>query len=346
MKLKNVLSKVILVCVLVFVPFVSYGADDTGVLDVYQNALSNIAEKSKLAVVHITPSSEKVVVKDTEKSSKDQGGSGSGVLISQDGLIVTNNHVVGDAKEVDITLSNEDVYTGKVLGRDKGTDLAVVKIEMVDGEMFPFLNLGDSDKLKIGFLAIAIGNPFDLEGTVTVGVISALHRDYLSLAKYTDFLQTDAAINPGNSGGALVNSKGELVGINTAIINYASGIGFSVPSNTLKRIVPELVSTGKITRGWLGIAIQDLSVDVAEKFNVEVHSGVLINEVMEGSPAEKAKLKVGDILTKIDDTEIKFGTQIIKLVGNMPINKEVKLTIIRDGKTITVKVILTEKKEE
>lgn len=332
----------IFVCSILFVPSVGYSSEN--ILEAFQNALTSTIEKSKPAVVHITPSQLTKQDKADGIKADPQQGSGSGVIISLDGVIVTNAHVVASAKIVNVTLLDGRTFKGNVLGRDKDTDLAVIKIE--DKKDFKFLDVGDSDKMKVGYLVIAIGNPFGLEGTVTSGIISAVGREEISLSKYDDFFQIDAAINPGNSGGALLNLKGELIGINTAIINYAQGIGFSITSNMVKQIIPELIVNGKITRGWLGISIQEVSSELAEKFNAKAHLGVLVSEVMEGSPAFSAKLKVGDIILKIDDVEITSMNKLVRTVGNFPVDKSIKLTILRDGETKILNAILAEKKAE
>ncbi len=316
----------------------------------FQNVFIEIATRAKPAVVNISPApavshSSKSDEPSVERKRPDvPQGSGSGVIIDKKGTIITNQHVVGDAKEVEVRLSDKRKFIGKVLGRDSDTDLAVVKIESPAD--FPTLPLGDSSKVKVGQWAIAVGNPFGLEGTVTIGVISATGRESVNLSRYEDFIQTDASINPGNSGGPLLNLKGEVIGINTAIINFAQGIGFAIPSSMANEVITQLISTGKVTRGWLGIGIQEVSTDLAEKFHIKEGAGILVSEVFEGDPAARAGVQPGDIITKIDGREITSTSTLSRIVASILPGKKSEMIVLRDGKTVTLPIILGERKDE
>ncbi|MFQ3573314.1 MAG: Do family serine endopeptidase, partial [Thermodesulfovibrionales bacterium] len=217
-----------------------------------------------------------------------QSGLGSGVIVDKDGYILTNYHVIKGADEITVKLSDKREFKGKIIGSDPKTDIAVIKIQ---AERLPAIKWGDSDKLKVGEMVLAIGNPFGLNQTVTSGIISATGRANVGIADYEDFIQTDAAINPGNSGGALVNIKGELVGINTAIFSTSGGymgIGFAIPSNMVKVVMDNLIKKGKVIRGWLGVSIQQITPELAKQFGLKDDKGVLVGDVIEDSPAEKA----------------------------------------------------------
>ncbi|MHB8483572.1 MAG: Do family serine endopeptidase [Nitrospiria bacterium] len=328
----------------------SAGQDDAvKALEQYQNVLIDIAAKAKPAVVNISPvqATSHTGKQDEAPSERRRPevpqGSGSGVIIDKKGIIITNQHVVGDAKEVEVRLSDKRKFTGKVVGRDSDTDVAVVKIE---ASCLPTLPMGDSSKVKVGQWAIAVGNPFGLEGTVTLGVISATGRESVNLSRYEDFLQTDASINPGNSGGPLLNLKGEVIGINTAIINFAQGIGFAIPSNMVQEIVTQLISTGKVTRGWLGIGIQEVSSDLAEKFKIKEGEGILVSEVFDGDPASRAGIQPGDIITKINNHEITSTNTLSRLVASLTPGKKIDIVILREGKSKTISITLGERKDE
>ena len=320
-------------------------------LDMFQAVISDIASRAKPAVVNISPAtsapshSGKSDDPSVERRKPEiPSGSGSGVIVNKNGTIFTNQHVVGDAKEVEVRLSDKRKFTGKVIGRDSDTDLAVVKIES-SGDL-PTLPLGDSAKMKVGQWAIAVGNPFGLEGTVTLGIISATGRESVNLSRYEDFIQTDASINPGNSGGPLLNLHGEVIGINTAIINFAQGIGFAIPSNMVNEVTSQLIATGKVSRGWLGISIQEINSDLAEKFKIKEGEGILISEVFEGDPAAKAGLKPGDIITKINGLTISSPSTLSRTIASIGPNKKTELIILREGKQKTITLTLGERKEE
>ena len=272
-------------------------------------------------------------------------GFGSGVIVSPDGYILTNNHVVGDADEVTVTLPDKTDYRAEVVGRDPLSDLAVIRVKAHD---LPAAKLGSSDELKVGEWIVAAGNPFGLTDTITAGIVSAKGRSNMRIAEYEDFIQTDAAINPGNSGGPLVNLRGEVVGINTAIASRGggnNGVGFAIPINMAKSIMESLIGKGKVTRGWLGVSIQPLMEDMAKSFGYSSTEGALVGDVIKGGPAEQAGLEQGDIITSIDGTEIKDVTQFRNLVAAAEPGTKVKLEVFREGKTKTVTVKLTERSE-
>jgi serine protease Do len=265
---------------------------------------------------------------------------GSGVIVSSDGYIITNNHVVAGADEISVALSDKREFKGKIIGTDPRSDVAVIKI---DATGLPSVTWGDSDKLRPGELVMAVGSPFGLTRTVTVGIISALGRANVGITDYEDFIQTDAAINPGNSGGPLVNMEGELVGINTAIFSRTGGyqgIGFAVPSNMAKQVMDSLIKTGKVVRGWLGVSVQDLTPELAKQFGVPDVKGALVGEVVADSPAQKAGLKQGDVVVGYGGKQVMDSGHLRNMVAGTPVGNKVDLDIIRDKKkdTLTVKI--------
>jgi len=264
-----------------------------------------------------------------------QRSGGSGVIVDKEGYILTNNHVVEDADKIKIRLNDGREFTATLKGRDSRTDLAVLHIKAKD---LPVATLGDSDKLEVGEWAIAIGSPFGLEHTVTVGVISAKGRSGLGTGTYEDFIQTDASINPGNSGGPLINIDGEVVGINAMIIQPGTGIGFAIPINMAKQILSDLIKEGKVIRPWLGISVQDLTPEMAEQFQVKEKEGVLVAQVHQGTGAEKAGLASGDIIKSVDDKTIKNTTELIKEIQKKKVGQKVKLSVVRDGKAMTIEI--------
>jgi serine protease Do len=268
---------------------------------------------------------------------------GSGFIITKDGYILTNNHVIERASEIKVTISGGGDYEAKVVGQDAKTDLALLKINPKND--LPVAVLGDSDKLEVGDWVIAIGNPFGLEHTVTAGIVSAKGR-VIGAGPYDDFIQTDASINPGNSGGPLFNLKGEVVGINTAIIASGQGIGFAIPINMAKELLPQLKEKGKVTRGWLGVAVQKVTEELAKSFNLPEAKGALVAEVVSGGPAEKAGVKRGDVIIEFNGKEIGEMNELPRIVANTPVGKEVEVKVIRDGKEKTFKVTIGELKEE
>ena len=338
------------------------GAQDEASLKALQNlskAFTNVAKKAKPAVVFIT--AERTVEvpsramppqfrdpfedffdrfsphqgpRQSEPRKRQQVGQGSGFIISPDGYVLTNNHVVGQADKIKVKLHDGRELEAKKVGTDPKSDVAVIKLE---GKDFPVLPLGDSDELEVGEWVIAIGNPFGLAETVTVGVVSAKGRSRVGIADYEDFIQTDAAINPGNSGGPLINLRGEAVGINTAIFSRSGGymgIGFAIPIDMAEVIKDQLVKTGKVTRGFLGIMMQDLTKELSESLGSTTTEGILVAEVVEGSPAEKAGFKQGDIITKLDGQPATEMSKFRNEVGLMAPGTKAEITVVRDGKEL------------
>jgi len=273
-----------------------------------------------------------------------QRGLGSGVIVSADGQILTNNHVVENADTIIVRTFNGHKYTARVVGTDPKTDIAVLKI---DADGLEFLSIGDSDALQVGEMVLAVGSPMsqNLAYTVTQGIVSAKGRSNVGLADYEDFIQTDAAINPGNSGGPLVNLDGELVGINTAIASRTGGfmgIGFAVPSNMAVRIMNSLVSDGRVVRGWLGVMIQDINEELAEAFNLESMDGVLVSDITADSPALRAGFETGDIIIQMDGKPIRNMAQLRNQVAGTAPGTSVKFAVLRDGKKQDLTVLLAE----
>jgi len=269
------------------------------------------------------------------QSPRKERSLGSGFIISQDGYILTNDHVVDGADEIKVKLSDGREFTGEIRGLDPKLDLALIKIDA--GEDLPVARLGDSEAIKVGEWVMAIGNPFGLEQTVTVGIVSAKGR-VIGAGPYDDFIQTDASINPGNSGGPLFNMRGEVVGINTAIVAQGQGIGFAIPVNMAKQIIPQLRDEGRVTRGWLGVTVQALNKELADSFGLDSTHGALVNEVIEDSPADKAGLKRGDIIVEYDGTRVDELNDLPRLVAATPVGETVRVKVFRDGKERTIKV--------
>ncbi|MBF0369605.1 MAG: DegQ family serine endoprotease [Magnetococcales bacterium] len=271
---------------------------------------------------------------------------GSGVIIDGNGYILTNDHVVEDASEIQVRLSDEREFTAQVVGRDAKTDLALIRIE-ADGQL-PAAKLGDSDQAEVGSWVIAIGNPFGLEATVTTGIISAKGR-IIGNGPYDNFLQTDAAINPGNSGGPLFNLDGEVIGINTAIFSRSGGsmgIGFAIPVNMAKSIVGQLKENGRVTRGWLGVRIQVVTEELADALGLENRDGALVASVESSSPAEAAGVQPGDVIIRFDGRQVGRMNELPAIVAGTPVGKQVQMVVIRDGqkRTLGVKIaVLSEK---
>jgi serine protease Do len=269
---------------------------------------------------------------------------GSGIIVDKDGYIITNNHVVSGAQEIKVRLADGREYQAKVIGRDPKTDLALIKISSIFKDL-PTLALGDSDIMQVGDWVLAIGNPFGLEHTVTQGIISASGR-VIGSGPYDNFLQTDAPINPGNSGGPLVNLKGEVIGINTAIVAAGQGIGFAIPSSTAKGVVAQLREKGKVVRGWLGVSIQMVTPDLAPSFGLKEARGAIVADVIKGSPAEKAGIKQGDVILAFDGKAVKSSNDLPWIVAETPVGKTVNVTLIRQGKELDVKVTIVEMTEQ
>jgi len=348
-----------------------------GVMEL-QEAFANVAEAVKPAVVNISavqilktqvpyyqfyfgdpfeeffdeffgrPGEKRPQPKSREVERKAEA-TGSGVIIDPQGYILTNYHVIAGAEEIKVTLSNgeEKKYDGKVIGKDSTSDLAVIEIKAK--EKFPAAKLGDSDKIRIGDWAIAIGSPFGLKQTLTVGVISAKRQSlYVEGKEYRDMIQTDASINRGNSGGPLVNIKGEVIGINTAI--YAptgvfAGVGFAIPINNAKEILDELIEKGKVVRGWLGIEIREVDEVIAKQFSLPDTKGVLVNRVIENSAAEKGGMNRGDVIVKIEDHKVERVRDLQEVVARTKPGKKVKVVVIREKKEIALDIKLAEMPE-
>ncbi|MFO7707837.1 MAG: DegQ family serine endoprotease [Desulfobacterales bacterium] len=262
---------------------------------------------------------------------------GSGFIIDREGHVVTNNHVIEDADQIKVKLGDEKEFDAQVIGRDASTDLALLKIKAAQD--LPVVKLGDSAQMKIGQWVVAIGSPFGLERTVTAGIVSAKGR-VIGSGPYDDFIQTDASINPGNSGGPLINMKGEVIGINTAIVASGQGIGFAIPINLAKGIIAQLKSGGEVTRGWLGVAIQDVSPEMADYYGVEAKKGVFVADVFKGDPADLAGIKPKDIIVEVNGQKVETTRQLTSLVADIPVGQAAKVKVLRDGqpRTLSVKI--------
>ena len=267
---------------------------------------------------------------------------GSGFIIGKDGYIVTNNHVVKNADKIQVILKDEKEFEANIIGRDDNTDLALIKIKS-DRDL-PVLQFGDSETLKVGQWVVAIGSPFGLEHTVTAGIVSAKGR-VIGSGPYDDFIQTDASINPGNSGGPLINMEGKVVGINTAIIAGGSGIGFAIPINLAKKIIDQLKSSGEVTRGWLGVGIQDISKEVGEYYGIETKQGVLVTEVFPGDPADKAGIMPQDIILSINGQAVGTAREITGMIADIGIDETIKIKVLRNGKARTFKVKIAKRED-
>ena len=337
----------------------------------FPQSFADLAEKVKPAVVNISSTSTVTVPGNPFQHffGPDQGGQnepfgdffkhffdqtpdrqmkqqslGSGFIINKDGYIITNNHVVEKADEIKVKLSDGREFKAKVIGRDTKTDLALIKISS-PFENLPTLALGDSEKMRVGDWVLAIGNPFGLEHTVTQGIISATGR-VIGSGPYDDFLQTDAPINPGNSGGPLVNLKGEVIGINTAIIPGGQGIGFAIPSDLAKSVTSQLKEKGKVIRGWIGVTIQSVTPGLAQSFGLKEAKGALVGDVLKGGPAEKGGVKTGDIIVSFDGKDVKTSNDLPRIVAETPVGKTVDVKIIRDSKEVHLSIRVEELTEQ
>jgi Do/DeqQ family serine protease len=333
--------------------------DSHAVLQALEDAFVSVADRVTPAVVNVSVKAKRVPEAEAPPHGEfrefgpefyerffrrrppreDVRSTGSGVIVDARGYILTNNHVVENADSVEVRLSDDRKFKASIVGRDPKTDLAVLKIEASTGSL-PVAALGDSDALRAGQWAIAIGNPFGLDRTVTIGHISATGRTHVGVATYEAFIQTDASINPGNSGGPLLNIEGKVIGINTAMVSSGQGIGFSIPINMAREIMTQLISKGRVVRGWLGIVIQELTPELAESFGVKTDSGVLVAEVLKESPAETAGLKPGDIIVKFDGAPITDVTELQKRVAAVSPGRAAPLVVIRDKAStpLTVKI--------
>ena len=332
-------------------------AADIGILEQTGNAFASVSEQATPAVVFIHAEKTVTVHGQGQPFSYNdpfgffgltprgqaqprrfkQQGQGSGFIISKDGYILTNHHVVGDADKIMVKLQDGREFEAERVGTDEKSEVAVIKI---DGDDLPTLAMGDSSAMRVGEWVIAIGNPFGLDATVTVGIVSAKGRSHVGIADYENFIQTDAAINPGNSGGPLLNIRGEVIGINTAIYSKSGGdmgIGFAIPANMAAAIKDQLITSGKVTRGYLGVVIQDVTPDLAESFGLEKREGILISDVSEDSPAEKAKLMEGDIILKLDGKDVGDVGEFRNRVAAQGPGTAITLTVFRDGKEKKIK---------
>ncbi|TAL27451.1 MAG: Do family serine endopeptidase [Nitrospirae bacterium] len=262
---------------------------------------------------------------------------GSGFIVDGSGYILTNNHVVENAEDITVTLWDESEYKAKIKGRDPKTDIALIKIEA--DKPLPAITLGDSDKLSVGDWVIAVGNPYGLGNTVTAGIVSAKSR-FIGSGPYDDFIQTDAAINPGNSGGPLFNINGEVIGISSAIIPMAQGIGFAIPVNLAKEVMQALKTKGHVERGWLGVTIQKITPEIAESLKLPDRHGALVTDVVKDSPADKAKIKRRDVIIEFAGEKVSEHS-LPRLVASLPIGKEVAVKVIRDGKIIALAAVIS-----
>jgi len=279
------------------------------------------------------------------RGSQRQMGLGSGFIIDRNGTILTNYHVVDGAQKISVTLSDGKSYDAKVLGKDQKTDIAVIKIDA--GQDLPAVTLGDSDRLDVGEWVMAIGNPFGLDHTVTSGIVSAKGRQ-IGAGPYDNFIQTDASINPGNSGGPLINLRGEVVGITTAIYSQSGGnigIGFAIPTNSIKEVLPQLKDKGRVVRGYLGTTVQKITPEIADSLGVKQQRGALVADVVRGSPAERAGIKTGDIITEFNSKEVKDSTELPGLVARVAPGTGTSVKVLRDGKEMTLAITVGEMKD-
>jgi len=358
---KNFMVKAIFITIasfMVMLPFASGAIEKQA-----PESFSEIVKNASPAVVYI---STKTIVKDRFFSSPygqndpmrdffeqffgnriprdiPQNGLGTGFIIDKDGYILTNNHVVEKADEIKVTLENEKEFQAKIIGRDPETDVALIKID--GAQNLKPLGLGNSDALEVGDWVVAIGNPYGLGHTVTHGIVSAKYRNNVMGGTFDNFIQTDASINPGNSGGPLMNLRGEVIGINSAIYSQTGGsvgIGFAIPINMAKDILP-MLKTGKIERGYLGVGVQDIDPDLKTKFNLENEKGALINRLFPGGPSEEAGLKIGDVIVEFQGKEIKDREELIRLVSSTPVGTKADVVVIRKGKKVKFQVKLAQR---
>ncbi len=312
-----------------------------------QRAFSQVSKKVTPIVVNISTISRKKLVRPFPDmpplfeeffgggAARRDKSLGSGFIISRDGFIVTNEHVVRDAESIRVKLSNDKVYEARVIGGDHKTDIAVIKIDATD---LPVAVLGDSDRMEVGQWAIAIGNPFGLEHSMTVGVISAKGRSNVGIEAIENFIQTDASINPGNSGGPLLNIHGEVIGINTAIVAAGQGIGFAIPTNMARPIISQLVEKGKVTRAWLGVSIKPVSEDEARSLGLSKPAGALIAGVQGDGPAAKGGIRAGDVILMLGNNEVRDPSHLQQLVAVTRIGTTLPVVVLRGGRKITVTV--------
>lgn len=314
-------------------------------LEDMQAVFMDLADRTTPSVVSIFPIQQLPGHSDPNRDrTPSASGSGSGVLVDAEGHIITNNHVVGDAIEVEVRFSDRRKLIATVVGRDQDTDLAVLKVTA--DQSLPYARFGDSAGVRVGQWVLAVGNPFGLERTVTLGVVSGTGRENINLSRYENFIQTDASINPGNSGGPLFNLHGDVIGINTAVINFAQGIGFAIPSNMAKQVLTQLITKGRVVRAWLGVGIQPLTPDLAKKFGVDESAGVLVNEVFEGDPASESGIHPGDVITKVDGKPVDSPNRLSRLVATLDPGSATDVELVRDGRQLKFKIALTERRDQ
>ena len=320
--------------------------DAHAMLRALEDAFSAVADRATPAVVNVSTVGARVSNGDDDRyreffgdelyeryfgrrPREDGRTSGSGVIVDPKGYILTNNHVIENAREITVRLSDSRKFSATLVGRDPKTDLAVLKVQA--SAALPTAELADSDRLRVGQWAIAIGNPFGLDRTVTVGIISATARTRVGVATYENFIQTDASINPGNSGGPLLNIDGKVIGINTAIVASGQGIGFSIPINEAKAVMAQLIAKGRVVRGWLGVAIQDITDELASSFGVREGEGVLVADVMKGGPAETAGLRAGDVVVEVNGVRVREVPDLQRRVAGLAPGERVRIVVVRDG---------------
>jgi serine protease DegQ len=275
-----------------------------------------------------------------DETTRQSSSLGSGVIVSHDGYILTNHHVIEAADQIEVALADGRTAKGHVVGSDPETDLAVIKIELPGGSL-PAITFAHADQAQVGDIVLAVGNPFGVGQTVTMGIVSALKRNHLGLNTFENFIQTDAAINPGNSGGALVDINGNLIGINSAIYSPSGGslgIGFAIPVSTAKKIMEQIIQNGSVTRGWIGVAVQELTPELADSFKLGKAQGVLISEVVRGSPASQSGIKAGDILVAIDNKPLIDSSAMLETISAIPPGKVVVLRLLRNEHEVVVQV--------
>jgi serine protease Do len=319
-------------------------ADSPGIrmLEEIQAVITELAEEAKHSVVNLFPITGSGRSREgLRERMPNASGSGSGLIVDGEGHIVTNNHVVGDAAEIEVRLSDKTQLIARVIGKDLDTDLALLKVST--DHPLTSARFGDSTAVKVGQWVLAVGNPFGLDQTVTLGVVSGIGRENINLSRYENFIQTDASINPGNSGGPLFNLRGEVIGINTAIINFAQGIGFAIPSNMAKQVIEQLLAKGKVVRGWLGVGIQPLTAELAKKFGVTEGGGVLVNEVFEKDPAALAGIQPGDVIIRINGVAVDSPNKLSRLIGTLDPGVTSQIEVVRDLKHLLLNVPLTER---
>jgi len=317
-------------------PALASGKDNVAVTP---ESIPDLVERLSPTVVNISTAR---IVKDILGRDFNQRGLGSGFIISADGYIFTNNHVVDKADKIEVKLANGKEYDAEIKGRDAATDLALIKI--TSPVKLPYARLGDSDRSRIGEWVFAIGNPLGLDHTVTAGIISAKGRT-IGAGPYDNFIQTDASINPGNSGGPLCNLAGEVVGINTAIVAQAQGIGFAIPINMAKEILEDLKTSGKITRGWLGLTSQNITDDMRQNLKLKDRQGTLVGNVFTGDAADQAGIKIGDVILEVAGQTVNDDRELGQIVAKLHVGSKVNVKVFRNGKEITLPIVIAERKD-